>query len=118
MTKLSIVRHYFHTVWQSVRVLHSLQTPQRAQLRVAYDDQFYSTVALVTAYIYSGCVDLYNVLITSRGPLKREIAVREGATNKIRSCGLVRRWNKCVATDCRGQSSLTLTYPTPDSGLT
>ena len=39
----------------------------------------------------------------------------EAATNKIHHWWLVRRWNKCA---CRGLSSLTLTYTTPDSGLT
>jgi len=46
-----------------------------------------------TVYLYNGCLAWYNVLKTSR---VREIAIPEGATNKIHGCGLVRRWNKCV----------------------
>ena len=53
----------------------------------------YSTVVLVppisTVDVWCGTDDLM-------GPLNREIAVREGVTNKIHRCGLVRRWNKCV----------------------
>ena len=36
-------------------------------------------------------------------------------TVNSQSCGLVRLWN---TTACHGPSSLTLAYPTPDSGLT
>jgi len=42
----------------------------------------------------------------------------KAATNKTHHRWLVRRWNKCVKTTaCRGLSSLTRTYTTPDSGL-
>jgi len=65
-----------------------------------------------TAYLYNGCLAWYNVVLTSRVHSN----VKYSQQSMLRTRATVEQ--VCWTTACFGRSSLTLTYPTPDSGLT
>jgi len=67
-----------------------------------------------SAYLYNGCLALYNVVLTSRVHSSVKYSQSSTVTAAVSCDGGISVLNHCLL----GQSLLTLTYATPASGLT